>query len=160
MICSCIIVMKQAVGGRTAAKRGSVAAFFRLLLPDGLRGEAIPPRGMRRKPDCLPRLREDASQQNEEPLLLPEASGIIVYEGAGVTIDASHTDQGYVMIRCEPGEKRLKATHLRPSAQTYYYDLPGGEGIQRVSVADGRRRIYRPRDGTGGERSVRRTLRR
>ena len=65
--------------------------------------------------------------RQDQAFLLPEASGTIVYEGAGVTIDASHTDQGYVMIRCEASEKRLKA-RIATSAQTYYYDLPGGEG--------------------------------
>jgi len=66
-----------------------------------------------------------AEPEETKPILLPEASGTVVYEGAGVTIDASHTDQGYVMIRCEPGEKRLKA-RIATSIQTYYYDLPGG----------------------------------
>jgi len=58
-------------------------------------------------------------------LFLPEASGTIVYEGEGVTIDASHTDQGYVMMKCEPEEKRLKA-RVSTEAQVYYYDLPSG----------------------------------
>jgi hypothetical protein len=61
----------------------------------------------------------------ENKLHLPEASGTVVYEGQGVTIDASHTDQGYVMIRCEPVEKRLKA-RISTEAQVYYYNLPSG----------------------------------
>ena len=79
-----------------------------------------------------------APVQPEKALLLPEASGKIVYEGAGVTIDASHTDQGYVMIRCEASEKRLKA-RIATSAQTYYYDLPGGEGysVFPLQMGDG-----------------------
>ena len=79
-----------------------------------------------------------APVQREKALLLPEASGTIVYEGAGVTIDASHTDQGYVMIRCEASEKRLKA-RIATSAQTYYYDLPGGEGysVFPLQMGDG-----------------------
>ncbi len=79
-----------------------------------------------------------APVQPEKALLLPEASGTIVYEGAGVTIDASHTDQGYVMIRCEASEKRLKA-RIATSAQTYYYDLPGGEGysVFPLQMGDG-----------------------
>lgn len=74
----------------------------------------------------------------EQALLLPEASGTVVYEGAGVTIDASHTKQGYVMIRCEPSQKRLKA-RIATSAQTYYYDLPGGEGysVFPLQMGDG-----------------------
>ena len=76
--------------------------------------------------------------RQDQALLLPEASGTIVYEGAGVTIDASHTDQGYVMIRCEASEKRLKA-RIATSAQTYYYDLPGGEGysVFPLQMGDG-----------------------
>ena len=76
--------------------------------------------------------------RQEQALLLPEASGTIVYEGAGVTIDASHPDQGYVMIRCEASEKRLKA-RIATSAQTYYYDLPGGEGysVFPLQMGDG-----------------------
>ncbi len=81
--------------------------------------------------------RTGAAEQ-EQTLLLPEASGDVVYEGAGVVIDASHTDQGYVMIRCEAGEKRLKA-RVATSAQTYYYDLPGGEGysVYPLQMGDG-----------------------
>ena len=78
------------------------------------------------------------ADQQEKTLLLPEASGTITYEGAGVIIDASHTDQGYVMIRCEASEKRLKA-RIATSAQTYYYDLPGGEGysVFPLQMGDG-----------------------
>ena len=79
-----------------------------------------------------------AQSAKERPLLLPEASGTVVHEGAGVTIDASHTDQGYVMIRCEPSEKRLKA-RIATGQQTYYYDLPGGEGysVFPLQMGDG-----------------------
>lgn len=69
---------------------------------------------------------EATAQRTNAPLLLPEASGTITYEGNGVEIDASHTDQGYLMVRCEPSDKRLKA-RVSTSVQTYYYDLPGGE---------------------------------
>ena len=79
-----------------------------------------------------------AQPAKERPLLLPQASGTVVHEGAGVTIDASHTDQGYVMVRCEPSEKRLKA-RIATDQQTYYYDLPGGEGysVFPLQMGDG-----------------------
>ncbi len=64
-------------------------------------------------------------QRLEEQLLLPEASGLVVFKDGGITIDASHTDQGYIMIRSEPNEKRLKA-RIASAGQTYYYDLPSG----------------------------------
>ena len=80
---------------------------------------------------------EDTAPQ-EEKLLLPEASGTITFEGEGVTIDASHSDQGYVMIRCRAGDKRLKAS-ISTSAQTYYYDLPVGEdySVFPLQMGDG-----------------------
>jgi hypothetical protein len=73
-----------------------------------------------------------------KPLLLPEASGIVVFEGESVTIDASHTDQGYVMIRCAESEKRLKA-RIATQEQTYYYDLPSGEAysVFPLQMGDG-----------------------
>ncbi|MEN6595041.1 MAG: transglutaminase-like domain-containing protein [Clostridiaceae bacterium] len=79
-----------------------------------------------------------AADETADKLLLPEASGTVVYEGQGVTIDASHTDQGYVMIRCEQTEKRLKA-RVSTSAQTYYYDLPSGEdySVFPLQMGDG-----------------------
>lgn len=80
----------------------------------------------------------EARPVDEEALLLPEASGTVVYEGAGVTIDASHTDQGYVMIRCLQAEKRLKA-RIATDRQTYYYDLPAGAeySVYPLQMGDG-----------------------
>ena len=75
---------------------------------------------------------------SNEPLLLPEASGTVTYEGNGVTIDASHTDQGYVMVRSTPSEMRLKA-RISLDTQTYYYDLPGGDAysVFPLQMGDG-----------------------
>jgi len=83
-------------------------------------------------------LTDAQTETTETQLLLPEASATVVYADAGVTIDASHTDQGYVMIRCEPSEKRLKA-RIATNAQTYYYDLPGGEAysVFPLQMGDG-----------------------
>ncbi len=73
-----------------------------------------------------------------EKMLLPEASGTVTFQGNGVTIDASHTDQGYVMVRCEPSEMRLKA-RISTDEQTYYYDLPGGDAysVFPLQMGDG-----------------------
>ena len=73
-----------------------------------------------------------------EELLLPEASGTVTFQGNGVMIDASHTDQGYVMVRCEPSEMRLKA-RVSTDEQTYYYDLPGGDAysVFPLQMGDG-----------------------
>ena len=84
------------------------------------------------------RAAEGKTTPSNETLLLPEASGTVTYEGNGVTIDASHTDQGYVMVRCAPSEMRLKA-RISLGDETYYYDLPGGDAysVFPLQMGDG-----------------------
>ena len=59
---------------------------------------------------------------------VPEASGVIVYGGdaksKGVTMDASNTDHGYVMIKCDNGsDARKKVIIQGPSGVKYTYNL-------------------------------------
>lgn len=74
----------------------------------------------------------------EREILLPEASGTVVYAGQGVTIDASHTDQGYIMIKSEASEQRLKA-RISTASQNYFYDLPsdGEYSVFPLQMGDG-----------------------
>lgn len=74
----------------------------------------------------------------EREIRLPEASGTVVYAGQGVTIDASHTDQGYVMVMSEASEQRLKA-RVTNAEQSYYYDLPsdGTYSVFPLQMGDG-----------------------
>ena len=111
--------------------------FFCLTACAGIRPEAQ--RAEETDSNSAPVVQTDTAQSAEATkLLLPEASGTIVYEGNGVTIDASHTDQGYVMVRCALSDKRLKARVSTP-AQTYYYDLPGGDAysVFPLQMGDG-----------------------
>lgn len=59
----------------------------------------------------------------ELQLRLPEASGSQVFEDSGAVIDASNTEDGYVMIKCT-SEKRLKVRVLKEDSG-YNYDLNG-----------------------------------
>lgn len=52
----------------------------------------------------------------------PEASGTIVYKGNGVTIDTSHTEDGYVMVKCEGIKEHVKIRVIL-GEQIYTYDL-------------------------------------
>lgn len=69
-------------------------------------------------------------------LRLPEASGTLVYEGEGVAIDASHTGEGYVMIRSAPSEQRLKVC-VSNETDAYYYDLPSDGAYQTYPLQMG-----------------------
>lgn len=52
----------------------------------------------------------------------PEASGEVVYEGNGVTVDASHTEDGYIMVKGMKSDVRLK-TRVVLDDEIYSYEL-------------------------------------
>ncbi len=71
-------------------------------------------------------------------LLLPEASGTIVYNNETALIDASNTEDGYVMIRClKSGEKRMKVIISGPSGTAYTYNLPRNGEYVVFPLSDG-----------------------
>ena len=75
-------------------------------------------------------------------LTLPEASGVIVYGGTedsfGITIDASNTKDGYVMVRYD-GENDLKKKVIMqgPSGVKYTYDLNKKNDYEVFVLSDG-----------------------
>jgi len=77
-----------------------------------------------------------AKQESGLRLRLPEASGTVVYEGEGVTIDASNTGEGYVMIKSAPSKRRLKVC-VSAQTSTYYYDLPSDGAFQTYPLQMG-----------------------
>ena len=52
----------------------------------------------------------------------PKASGTVVYGENGITVDASHASEGYLMIRHTDSQKRIKVRILKGD-KTYTYDL-------------------------------------
>lgn len=55
-------------------------------------------------------------------ILTPEAAGSAVYAGAGVTIDASNANEGYVMVRCEGISSRVKV-RVTHGEEEYLYNI-------------------------------------
>lgn len=53
---------------------------------------------------------------------LPEASGEVVYEENGITVDASHTEDGYLMVKGIASDVRLKV-RISLDEEIYTYDL-------------------------------------
>lgn len=73
---------------------------------------------------------------------VPEASGVIVYGGdsksKGVTMDASNTDYGYVMIKCDNGsDARKKVIVQGPSGVKYTYNLNKKGAYETFILSDG-----------------------
>ena len=75
-------------------------------------------------------------------LTLPEASGVIVFGGTedsnGITIDASNTEDGYVMVRYD-GDTDLKKKVIvqGPSGVKYTYDLNKKNDYEVFVLSDG-----------------------
>ena len=68
----------------------------------------------------------------------PEASGSVVYSGNGITIDASHTDDGYVMIRSDnPSESKKKVILQGPKGIQYTYDMNLQGEYETFGFSDG-----------------------
>lgn len=62
-------------------------------------------------------------------ILVPTADGAVVYEGSGVTIDASNVNDGYVAVKCEPKANRIKAQVINGD-HSYNYDLNGDDSYE------------------------------
>lgn len=84
-------------------------------------------------------------------IAIPEASGTIIYEGNGVTIDASHTEDGYIMVKSQESESRLKA-RVTLGEDFYTYDLRADEEYEVYPLQMGNGsyevQIYQQVEGT------------
>lgn len=56
-------------------------------------------------------------------VLIPEAAGSVTYGTNIVTIDASHTDQGYMMLQYRGANPKVKLQMAAPDGATYTYLL-------------------------------------
>lgn len=60
-------------------------------------------------------------------VLIPTASGAVVYGNDLVSIDASNTSEGYVMVQYYGGVQKIKLQITNPDATVYTYTMtPGG----------------------------------
>ena len=82
---------------------------------------------------------------------VPEASGEIVFEDNGVTVDASHTADGYIMVKGIPSDTRLKA-QVSLDEEVYTYDLNQEEEYEVYPLQMGngtyRVQVYQQVEGT------------
>jgi transglutaminase-like putative cysteine protease len=73
-------------------------------------------------------------------LLMPEASGTVVYQNTKTVVDASHSEDGYIMIAyTESTSSRIKVIVQGPSGTRYTYNL----------AADGQYDVFPLSDGSG-----------
>lgn len=67
--------------------------------------------------------KEEGTRDNTPYILTPEASGDTVYENEYASIDASHTDQGYVMIHYLGSIEKVKVQIISSGEEAYTYLL-------------------------------------
>ncbi|MCD2491436.1 transglutaminase-like domain-containing protein [Lacrimispora sp. NSJ-141] len=109
--------------------------------------------GSIKEPDDPPvQEKTDLSQENETGggnrdstpvVLVPEPSGEVTYGNELVSMDASHLEDGYVMVRYTGDVEKVKLQLLTPSGTLYTYTmqdgyetfpLTDGDGTYKVSV--------------------------
>lgn len=71
-------------------------------------------------------------------ILVPEATGTVTYGNAYAVIDASNTDQGYVMVKYLKNEAvRIKVQITRSGGTTYTYNIAADENYDVFPLSDG-----------------------
>lgn len=83
-------------------------------------------------------------RDNTPICLVPSADGLIKYENAYVTLDASNTNEGYIMVSYTGANSKVKLQVTGPDYMTYTYDLVGhdyevfplsaGSGYYKIGV--------------------------
>ncbi len=72
------------------------------------------------------------SRDNTSVCLVPEASGVTVYENEYARLDASNTQDGYVVIRYTGASGKVKLQITGPTSITYTYNLTVGTPTDEV----------------------------
>lgn len=93
--------------------------------------------------------KKDSGKKREsvQQFLLPQASGAVVYENDIVSIDASNTAEGYVMVQYTGGAAKVKMQITMPDTDLYTYNLglngayeafplSGGNGAYHIEVLE------------------------
>lgn len=88
----------------------------------------------------------DEQRNTSTQFLTPEASGEITYGNETASVDASHSDQGYVMVRYNGSAEKIKLQITIPDSTVYSYNLrpgnyetfplSGGSGTYKLTVLE------------------------
>ena len=87
------------------------------------------------------------SRKTTTSTLMPEASGDVTYGNSTISIDASHTDDGYIMVKYTGSADKIQVQIHNPGGgEPYQYPLPigdyqtlpltGGDGSYQVDVLE------------------------
>lgn len=75
---------------------------------------------------------------NTPQVLTPKADGLVTYENEAAILDASHTEDGYIMLTYLGSSPKVKMQIKGPDEVTYTYDIKsGGYDTFPLSAGDG-----------------------
>ncbi|MGN0351749.1 MAG: transglutaminase family protein [Roseburia sp.] len=77
------------------------------------------------------------SRDNTPVIYIGKADGITTYENDLVTLDASHTEDGYFMVLYHGSNKKVKLQLTGPDAVTYTYNLHDGYETFPLTAGNG-----------------------
>ena len=69
--------------------------------------------------------------------LIPTASGITVYKGTNVVVEASNVNQGYVMLKYAGKNQKIKVQITKSQGTTYTYNLNARDAYEVFPLTDG-----------------------
>lgn len=87
---------------------------------------ALSCQGCQKKPETYVSS-SDTIRDNTPNCLIPSADGTTVYSNEYVIIDASNTDEGYIMVAYLSNCPKVKLQLIGPDHMTYTYDLIGND---------------------------------
>jgi len=79
---------------------------------------------------------ERASRDTRAVVLMPSADGTLIFEGTSSLIDASHLEDGYVMVKFT-GDGKIKMQLTHEDKEPYTYDLPASGEFQTFPLSCG-----------------------
>ena len=81
---------------------------------------------------------QGSGSRGSEPFVLtPTADGAVVYQNDQVILDASHTDQGYIMVQYTGQNPKVKLQLSGPNQVTYTYTLHSGWEVFPLTSGSG-----------------------
>ena len=95
---------------------------------------------------CTGEKEPETRRETKTTILEPQCSGEVVYSGNGVHLDASHAEDGYIMVCYDGGAEKVKTQIRIPEGTVYTYNLTknkyetlpltGGSGLYQVDVLE------------------------
>lgn len=93
-------------------------------------------------------------RDNTPVCLVPQAGGYVVFSNSLVTIDASNTSDGYIMVKYKGTNPLVKLQITGPDAVTYTYTLGSGFETFPLSAGSGNYKVAVYENVTGNQYST------